>query len=130
MGVLKNKTISPISGTYNLEDYEKIRQTFSWDDASKELSFWKTGKLNATYETVDRHVEAGFGDKIALHYMNGDEERTLTFKEVKKEIDHYARILKQYGVQKGDRVFVFLPKSPECYISILAIIKIGAIAGP
>src|SRR5699024_6761303 len=101
-----------------------------WEDAAKELSFWKTGKVNAAYETIDRHVDEGYGEKIALHYVNGNEKHTLTFNEVKEKTDHYARVLKNHGVQKGDRVFVFLPKTPECYISILAIIKIGAIAGP
>lgn len=130
MGVLEKEILAPVSGTYNLENYEAIRETFSWDDAAKGLSFEKTGKINAAYETIDRHVDEGYGDKIALHYVDGDERRTLTFKEVKDKTDHYARVLKEHGVQKGDRVFVFLPKTPECYISILAIIKIGAIAGP
>ena len=130
MTVIDEKVLVPVSGSYNLENYEKIRHTFSWEDAAKELSFWKTGKVNAAYETIDRHVDEGYGEKIALHYVNGNEKHTLTFNEVKEKTDHYARVLKNHGVQKGDRVFVFLPKTPECYISILAIIKIGAIAGP
>ncbi|WP_144462950.1 acetate--CoA ligase [Siminovitchia fortis] len=130
MAVLEREIIAPIPGTYNLENYDKLRQTFSWDDASKELSFARTGKVNAAYETIDRHVDDGYGEKTALYYVNGDERRTLTFREVKEKTDHYARVLKNQGVKKGDRVFVFLPKTPECYISILAIIKIGAIAGP
>ncbi|MFD1706569.1 acetate--CoA ligase [Siminovitchia sediminis] len=130
MGVLEKEILAPVSGTYNLENYEAIRETFSWDDAAKGLSFEKTGKINAAYETIDRHVDEGYGDKIALHYVDGDERRILTFKEVKEKTDLYARVLRDNGVRKGDRVFVFLPKTPECYISILAIIKIGAIAGP
>jgi acetyl-CoA synthetase len=54
----------------------------------------------------------------------------MTFREVKEKTDHYSRILRSNGVKKGERVFIFLPKTPECYISILAAIKIGAIAGP
>lgn len=130
MAVLEREIIESIPGTYNLENYNALRHTFSWDDAAKELSFAKTGKLNAAYETIDRHVDEGNGEKVALHYINGDERRSLTIKEVKEKTDHYARVLKSHGVKKGDRVFVFLPKTPECYISILAIIKIGAIAGP
>lgn len=130
MSVLEKRILEPVPGAYNLEDYEAIRKTFSWDHAATELSFQKTGKLNAAYETIDRHVDEGYGDKIALHYVNGHEKRSYTFKEIKEKTDLYARVLKNNGVKKGDRVFVFLPKSPECYISILAIIKIGAIAGP
>ncbi|MCT2536059.1 acetate--CoA ligase [Aquibacillus koreensis] len=122
--------IKAIAGSYNLENYDQVKDTFEWEDAAKELSYFQTGKVNAAYETIDRHVEEGYGDKIALHYINGDERKSLTFNEVKHQTDHYAQVLKDHGVQKGDRVFVFLPKTPACYISILAVIKIGAIAGP
>ncbi|QGH34137.1 acetate--CoA ligase [Gracilibacillus salitolerans] len=122
--------IATIEGEYNLSNYEAIRDSFEWSDAKALLSAAKTGKINAAYETIDRHVDEGYGDKIALHYINDDEKRSYTFKEVKDQTDHYARILRENGVTKGDRVFVFLPKTPECYIAILAVIKVGAIAGP
>ncbi|WP_156290585.1 acetate--CoA ligase [Oceanobacillus salinisoli] len=125
-----SKRIPPLKGhLYNLSNYNQIKAEFSWDDMGRDF-IRANGKVNAAYETIDRHVEEGYGDKIALHYVNGDEKQTYTFKEVKEKTDHYARVLKKIGVKKGDRVFVFLPKTPECYISILAIIKIGAIAGP
>lgn len=124
------KTILPQPGSYNLLSYQDTKASFSWDDAAKELSFYKTGKLNTAYEAVDCHVDEGYGDKIALHYVNEEEHQTFTFKEVKEKTDHYARILLNNGVAKGDRVVIFLPKTPECYISILAVIKIGAIACP
>lgn len=130
MAVEEKQVISPVAGTYNLQNYETIKNNFSWDEAAKQLSFWHTGRVNAAYETIDRHVDEGFGDKIALHYVGGEERRTMTFKEVKEKTDHYAQVLREHGVKKGDRVFVFLPKTPECYISILAVIKLGAIAGP
>ncbi len=122
--------IATIEGEYNLSNYEAIRDSFEWSDAKALLSAAKTGKINAAYETIDRHVDEGYGDKIALHYINDDEKRSYTFKEVKDQTDHYARILRENGVTKGDRVFVFLPKTPECYVAILAVIKVGAIAGP
>ncbi|QDP41211.1 acetate--CoA ligase [Radiobacillus deserti] len=126
------KTIEPVPGTYNIENYKQVVKDFSWEQAAPELSFHQTGKLNAAYETIDRHVEEGYGDKIALYYVNeeANERKTYTFQQVKQKTDHYARILKEHGVQKGDRVFVFLPKNPECYIAILSVIKVGAIAGP
>ncbi|WP_249869027.1 acetate--CoA ligase [Oceanobacillus saliphilus] len=125
-----SKRISPLKNhSYNLPNYNQIKGEFSWDVIEK-IFIREDGKVNAAYETIDRHVEDGYGDKIALHYVNGDEKQTYTFKEVKEKTDHYARLLKKVGVKKGDRVFVFLPKTPACYISILAIIKIGAIAGP
>lgn len=122
--------IEPLPGDYNLPDYSEMRRNFKWEDAGTDLSFIETGKLNIAYETIDRHVDDGYGSKTALHYVNGDERISYTFKEVKDKTDHYARILKKNGVVKGDRVFVFLPKTPECYIAILSVIKIGAVAGP
>ncbi len=122
--------INAVDGNYNLINYETVKEDFSWDQASRALRFHSTGKINAAYEAIDRHVEDGYGDKIALHYVNGNERVDLTFREVKEKTDHYAQVLLNHGVKKGDRVFVFLPKNPACYISILAIIKIGAIAGP
>src|SRR5699024_2649006 len=125
-----NNELPSITGTYNLQDYQAINESFSWNNAAEKLSFWKTGKVNIAYETIDRHVDEGFGERVALQYVNGDKREVLTFAEVKEKTDHYARVLKENGVKKGDRVFVLLPKTPACYISILAIIKIGGIAGP
>lgn len=127
---LNSKVLHPVPGHHNLANYEKERDIFSWETASRRLSFWKTGKVNVAYETIDRHVDEGYGDKVALHYVNENEKIALTFREIKDRTDHYANVLKKQGVQKGERVFVFLPKTPECYISILAIIKMGAIAAP
>ncbi|UOQ85230.1 acetate--CoA ligase [Gracilibacillus salinarum] len=122
--------IDKVNGTYNLSDYQEIRRNFNWQDATDLLSAAKTGKVNAAYEAIDRHVAEGFGDKIAIHYLDDAVKKSFTFKEVKDQTDHYARILLEHGVSKGDRVFVFLPKTPACYFAILATIKIGAIAGP
>ncbi|OZT76691.1 acetate--CoA ligase [Salinicoccus roseus] len=125
-----SEVINPIEDTYNLSNYEEIRHAYDWHQAGEDLRFRETGKVNIAYETIDRHVEDGYGDKVALHYVDGETRTSMTFREVKEKTDHYSRILRSNGVKKGDRVFIFLPKTPECYISILAAIKIGAIAGP
>ncbi|CAM3939406.1 acetate--CoA ligase [Alkalicoccus chagannorensis] len=114
----------------NLVDYEKTYAQFTWDDAVQGLSQVPNNKWNAAYECIDRHVEEGYGSKEALLFTDGLEERRFTFAEVKEITDRYAEVLLREGVQKGDRVFIFLPKSPECYFGILAAIKAGAIAGP
>lgn len=120
--------ILPVDGTYNLQDYEATFRKFSWKHA--EDHFVNSGKVNIAYECVDRHVADGFGGKLALHYVHGQIEEKLTFSELKEKIDSVAAVLKKYGVKKGDRVFIFLSKNPDCYIAILAAIKVGAIAGP
>lgn len=114
----------------NLQNYEDVQTEFDWESAVEGLSAAPKGKWNAAYECIDRHVEDGFGQKQALLFTDGQTDQRFTFAEVKQITDQYAHVLKKQGVQKGDRVFIFLPKSPECYFTILAAIKAGAIAGP
>ncbi|QKS73302.1 acetate--CoA ligase [Paenalkalicoccus suaedae] len=114
----------------NLQSYENTKELFTWDHALQELSQAPSGKWNAAYECIDRHVAEGYGDKKALLFTDGDHDETFTFAEVKHITDGYAHVLKESGVKVGDRVFIFLPKSPACYFTILAAIKAGAIAGP
>lgn len=128
--VIDAKVIPPFKGDYNLDQYEEVRENFSWESYSRDLSFWKTKKVNATYEIIDRHIDEGYGEKTALYYMEDVKVYSYTFYDIQREVNHYAAQLKKIGVKKGDRVFIFLPKSPECYIAILAAIKVGAIAGP
>ncbi len=118
-------------GNYNLIDYDEIRSTFSWEDIKKNFSWHKTGKVNMAYEAVDRHAEnPDKKDKVALYYSSPDRDEQLTFDELRKKSNQFANVLKKYGVEKGDRVFLFLPRSPEFYASFFGILKIGAIAGP
>ncbi len=130
MSDLHLKPIQPVDGAYNLPNYKAVYQEFSWNDVEKEFSWHQTGKVNMAYECIDRHVAEGYGDKIALHYVNGDEEQVFTFKDIQEKTDHLAAVLKKYGVKKGDIVFIFLPKGPECYLAMIAAIKLGAVAGP
>ncbi|MDQ0254638.1 acetyl-CoA synthetase [Evansella vedderi] len=115
---------------HHLEDYQATVNSFNWDDAVSALSKAPTGKWNAAYEVIDRHVEEGYGEKTALLFTNGVRDEKFSFAEVKNITDKYAHVLKKNGVKAGDRVFIFLPKSPDCYFTILAAIKVGAIAGP
>lgn len=120
---------SEATGT-NLGSYEEVYETFQWGKVEDQFINHSTGKMNVAYECIDRHVENGYGHKKALYYVNEKTKTSLTFEEVKNKTDHYASVLKKNGIKKGERVFVFLPKNPECYIAILAVIKIGAIAAP
>ncbi|WP_096436319.1 acetate--CoA ligase [Alteribacter populi] len=118
------------SRTHHLQDYDKVAEHFGWPEALQGLSMAPSGRWNAAYECIDRHVDEGYGQKTALLFTDGDYEQTYTFSEVKDITDRYARVLSCNGVRKGSRVFIFLPKSPDCYFAILAVIKAGAIAGP
>lgn len=130
MTAITDNKLPALQGKHHLENYEAVYSTFQWEDAAKLLSGKKEGKINAAYEAIDRHVEEGFGDKIAIHYISDDQTQSYTYKELQEKVNHYARVLRKYNVQKGDRVFVFLPKSVECYVGIFAAIKVGAIAVP
>lgn len=122
--------LPPVEGDYNLKNYDSIRERFEWQDINHYLYSTSDGKINVAYETIDRHVIEGYGNKIALHYIDQSQHVTLTFKQIQGQVNSYAKKLKENGVEKGDRVFILLPKNPSCYVAILAAIKIGAIAAP
>jgi acetyl-CoA synthetase len=85
------------------------------------------GKLNASYNCLDRHVESGGGDKVAF-YWEGEpgDERTVTYRELYEEVCRFANGLKSLGVRKGDRVAIYLGMVPELPVAMLACARIGA----
>lgn len=118
-------------GNHNLQNYEDVRKNFSWDNVKRNFSWDKTGKVNIAYEALDRHAEnPDKKDKVALIYSAPDREENITFNELSKRSNQFANVLKKYNVKKGDRIFLFLPRSPEFYAAFFGILKIGAIAGP
>jgi len=103
-------------------------QVLEWD-----LPFAKWfvgGTLNVAYNCVDRHVEAGRGDQVAIHFEGepGD-TRTITYGQLKDEVCKTANALLELGVAKGDRVMIYLPMIPEAVVAMLACARIGAPAG-
>ena len=116
-------------GTPNLDDYEQVRKNFSWTLARKELD-WFEGKLNAAYNAVDRHTHTWRKNKVALYWEDeAGSEKKFTFEELAFLSNKVGNILKDLDVERGDRVFLFLPRIPELYFCFLGILKIGAIAG-
>src|SRR5678815_611695 len=115
----------------NLIDYESMRKTFSWEKLGKELDWLPGGGLNIAHECIDRHVTTARRDKIAMMWegRNGDTE-SYTFNDLKELSDRFAQVLRGLGVKKGDRVFVFLDRIPELYVSVFGILKVGAVVGP
>jgi len=86
------------------------------------------GRLNACVNAVDRHVDAGFGDKVAFHWVADAEAttRTITYGELKREVCKAANGLLSLGVETGDRVAIYMPMIPETIFTILACARIGA----
>ena len=85
------------------------------------------GKLNVSYNCLDRHVLAGKGDKVAIHWEGepGD-TRTITYSQLLDEVQKFSNVLKSLGVNKGDRVNIYLPMVPEAAVAMLACARIGA----
>ena len=85
------------------------------------------GKLNVSYNCLDRHVLAGKGDKVAIHWEGepGD-TRTITYSQLLDEVQKFSNVLKSLGVNKGDRVNIYLPMIPEAAVAMLACARIGA----
>ena len=102
-----------------------------WDAICEwELPFSKWfvgGQLNVSYNCLDRHVLAGKGDKVAIHFEGepGD-SRTVTYAQLLEEVQKFANVLKGLGVQKGDRVNIYLPMIVEAAVAMLACARIGA----
>ena len=118
-------------GDFNLKDYEQTYQNFDWKEVEKAFSWHETGKVNMAYECIDRHVDKGKGDKVALKYKDERREESYTFKDLQQLSNRAANVLKdKVNVEKGDRVFIFMPRTPELYIALLGTLKIGAIVGP
>ena len=96
-------------------------EVLDWDDPPF-AKWFVGGTLNAAYNCVDRHVEAGNGDKVALHWVGEpeDDTRDLTYAELKDEVCQAANALTELGVEKGDRVAIYMPMIPETVVAMLA----------
>ncbi|MBU4262120.1 MAG: acetate--CoA ligase [Proteobacteria bacterium] len=118
---------------------ERAEELITWDkkwdkvldaDLHKpEIKWFDGGKLNISYNCLDRHLQNGRSDKTALIFQGEPEDdvRIYTYQMLHREVCRFANVLKKYGVKKGDRVSVYLPMIPELAISLLACARIGAI---
>ena len=109
-----------------LIDWAKPYDTIlEWDLPN---SKWFTGgELNVAHNCLDRHVLAGNGDRVAIHWEGepGD-TRTITYADLLAEVSQFANVLKGLGVERGDRINIYLPMIPEAAVAMLACARIGA----
>ena len=116
--------------------WEKQAEDLDWserwdqvlDDSEAPFYKWFTGgKLNVSHNCVDRHVEAGNGDRVAFHWRGEEgEERDITYADLHRDVQKLANALKDQGIEKGDIVGIFLPMIPEVVVAMLACARIGA----
>ncbi len=114
---------------------KQAAELLDWDEAWTTILDWQLpyakwfvgGKLNAAANCLDRHVAAGDGDRVAIHWEGepGD-TRTITYADLHAEVQRFANALKSLGVVKGDRVNIYLPMVPEAAVAMLACARIGA----
>jgi acetyl-CoA synthetase len=107
-----------------------------WDQRWDQVLDWSNppfakwfvgGKLNVAYNCVDRHVEAGNGDRVAFHWRGEEgEERDITYADLHRDVQRFANALKDRGIGPGDVVGIFLPMIPEVAVAMLACARIGA----
>jgi acetyl-CoA synthetase len=151
--LLEQETFDPPEG---FREHALLTDPSIWDDAEKDWQGWwakqaaelhwftepqtvlddskppfyqwfADGKINASYNCLDRHVEAGNGDRVAFHWRGEEgEERDVTYAELHRDVQRFANALKDLGVEKGDIVGIYLPMIPEVVVAMLACARIGA----
>jgi acetyl-CoA synthetase len=111
----------------NLHWHKPFTKTLDWSNAPF-ARWFDDGELNVAYNCLDRHVEAGRGDKVAL-YFEGEpgDSKSYTYAELTHEVKKLANVLTGMGVKQGDRVAIYLPMIAEAVISMLAVARIGAV---
>src|SRR5437588_5962119 len=112
------------------------RERVSWFEDFSKLYEWERpyakwyvgGKLNVCFNCVDRHVDAGLGDKVAYHWEGEPEgdRRDLTYADLQREVTRFANVLKEVGVRKGTPVAIYMGMVPELPIAMLACTRLGA----
>ena len=109
--------------------FKKWDTVANYDIANADIKWFEGGKLNVSYNCLDRHVEDGYGERTALIWEgnNPTEDKTFTYKELLGDVQKFANVLKAHGVVKGDRVCIYMQMIPELTVAMLACSRIGAI---
>jgi acetyl-CoA synthetase len=112
-----------------LDWYKRWDKVLEWDFKKPEIKWFAGGKLNASYNCLDRHLNSWRSNKVALIWQGEpmEENRIFTYQQLHYHVCKFANVLKKFGVKKGDRVSIYLPMIPELPIAMLACARIGAI---
>ena len=109
--------------------YETWRSVSNYDFTNGKIEWFEGGKLNASYNCIDRHVENGHGGDTAIIWEGNDphQSKKYTYDELLREVSQFSNALKELGVKKGDRVCIYMQMIPELAIAVLACARIGAV---
>lgn len=113
----------------NLVNYAEVAIAPQWESIRSKLHWFPNGKVNLAYNAVDRHLSTPIEDKTAIILEGEGEPKKYTYGQLAHESNRYANYLTSLGIKKGDRVFLFLPRTIDLYLAFLGILKTGAIAG-
>lgn len=128
---MKVEAMPAVPGDFNLHNYDAVAADFDWKEVEKQFSWYETGKINMAHEAIDRHADSSRKNKIALYYMDQFRKESYTFYEMKRMTNRAANLLKAHSdLEKGDRIFIFMPRSPELYFMMFGALKMGLIVGP
>jgi acetyl-CoA synthetase len=128
---IKKNNMNAWSIKPNLRDYNEAKDNFKWQDIAQELNWFEDGRINIAHEALDRHITTSLKDKVALYWegKKGEKEQ-YTFHQLSRLTNRFANVLKNLGVEKGDRVFTYMDRIPEIYICLLGALKVGGVIGP
>lgn len=114
--------------SHNLQDYDTASEGFAWEEMYAEADWDAPDSLNIAHEVCDRHAEAN-PDRVALRYAGVDGEREeRTFEEVAEQSNRFANLLSAH-IDRGDRVFSYMPRIPEHYVAMIGTLKAGGVWG-
>jgi acetyl-CoA synthetase len=133
---VKDQSLYTLAKKDRLKFWAKCAEELTWYKKWNKVLEWKLpfskwfigGKLNASYNCLDRHIEAGNGNKVAFFWEGepGD-EKVITYNEAYREVNKLSNVLKSLGVKKGERVAIYMPMVPEAAYAMLACARIGAV---
>ena len=112
----------------SIDWYKKWDKVMNYNFNTADIKWYEGGKLNVTYNCIDRHLESK-GDQKAIVWESDDPdlEKSYTYNELHKEVSRFSNVLKKHGIKKGDVVIIYMPMIPELSIAVLACARIGAI---
>src|SRR3989338_4473272 len=128
--IIKKPPIAKFKTTPNLINYPLLYRKLKWQQIEKEF-YSPRDPYNLAHFCIDRHCASSRKNKAALFWEGADGRREVyTFFDLYRQTNRFANALKSHGIKKGDRVFVFLDRIPELYISLFGALKLGAVVGP
>ena len=109
--------------------FMKPKKISDVDFKTAKIKWFQDGQINASYNCLDRHINNGYGDKVALIWEGNspDHDKKFTYKQLLCEVSKFANVLKSHNIKKGDRVCIYMQMIPELTIAMLACARIGAI---